>query len=148
MVLGLLLVLLSGGAVALLTVYNRSGGPDYSLTMFGNDVGVVNGLQIFYAGIVLALLFCLGLWLMAMSARRSRAMRAQIRAARNDAQAAAAERDRLASQVASDPNVTASLYQNNPQEPAAGRRFLGRRHCRDQSRVRPQFLRPRRPLPG
>ena len=126
MVLGLLLVLLSGGAVALLTAYNRSGGPDYSITMFGNDAGVVNGMQIFYAGIALALLFCLGLWLMAMSARRSRAMRAEIRAARHDAQTAVAERDRLASQVASDPTATAA-YPTVPEEPAR-RRFLGRRH--------------------
>lgn len=126
MVLGLLLVLLSGGAVALLTAYNRSGGPDYSVTMFGNDAGVVNGMQIFYAGIALALLFCLGLWLMAMSARRGRAMRAQIRAARHDAQTAAAERDRLASQAASDPTPTAPLYPHTREEPAS-RRFLGRR---------------------
>jgi len=126
MVLGLFLVLLSGGAVALLTAYNRLGGPDYSVTLFGNEVGVVNGLQIFYAGIALALLFCLGLWLMAMSARRSRAMRAEIRAARNDAKAAEAERDRLASQVASDPDATA-VYPTTPERPAS-RRFLGRRH--------------------
>jgi hypothetical protein len=127
MVLGLLLVLLSGGAVALLTVYNRAGGPDYSVGMFGNEIAAVNGMQIFYAGIALALLFCLGLWLMAMSARRGRAMRAEIRAARHDAQAAAAERDRLASQVGSDSQATAAYPTTNPEEPAR-RRFFGRRH--------------------
>lgn len=127
MVLGLLLVLLSGGAVALLTAYNRSGGPDYSITMFDNQIAVVNGMQIFYAGIALALVFCLGLWLMAMSARRGRAMRAEIRAARHDAQTAVAERDRLANQVASDSQATAQMYPNNPEPPAKGR-FLGRRH--------------------
>lgn len=125
MVLGLLLVLLSGGAVVLLTAYNRSGGPEYSVTTFGNEIAVVNGMQVFYAGIALALVFCLGLWLMALSARRGRAMRAEIRAARHDAQAAAAERDRLANQVGgSPPDATAPLHP----EPAARRRFLGRRH--------------------
>jgi len=130
MVLGLLLVLLSGGAVALLTAYDRSGGPDYSIVMLDREIAVVNGIQIFYAGVALALVFCLGLWLMAMSARRGRAMRAEIRAARHDARTAAAERDRLASQVTSDSQAaaaTAPLYPNDREEPAK-RRFLGRRH--------------------
>jgi hypothetical protein len=127
MVLGLLLVLLSGAAVALLTAYNRSGGPDYSIEMFGEEIAVVNGMQIFYAGIALALVFCLGLWLMALSARRSRTMRAEIRAARHDAQAAAAERDRLASQVGSDSQTTVAGYPTTIEEPAR-RRFLRRRH--------------------
>jgi hypothetical protein len=126
MVLGLLLVLLSGGAVALLTAYNRSGGPDYSVTTFGNEIAVVNGMQIFYVGIALALVFCLGLWLMAMAARRSRAMRAEIRAARHDAQTAAAERDRLANQSGGyQPDATAPLH---PEGSSGRRGFLGRRH--------------------
>ena len=96
MVLGLLLVLLSGAAVVLLAAYNRSGGPDYSVNLFDNEIFVANGMQVFFAGIVLALTFCLGLWLMAAGARRRRAMRAEIRAARNDARSAEMERDRLA----------------------------------------------------
>jgi hypothetical protein len=135
MVLGLLLVLLSGGAVALLTAYNRSGGPDYSITMLDREIATVNAMQIFYAGVVLTLVFCLGLWLMAMSARRGRAMRAEIRAARHDAQTAAAERDRLANQVSSDTQATAPLYPDNP-EPAR-RGFLGRRHERSQDERTP-----------
>lgn len=99
MVLGLLLVLLSGAAVVLLAVYNRSGGPDYSVNLFDNEIYVANGMQVFFAGIALALVFCLGLWLMAAGARRGKARRAEIRAARNDARSAEMERDRLASQV-------------------------------------------------
>jgi ABC-type nickel/cobalt efflux system permease component RcnA len=137
MVLGLLLVLLSGAAVVLLAAYNRSGGPDYSVNLLDREFVVANGLQIFFAGIALALLFCLGLWLMAMAARRSRAMRAEIRAARHDAKAAEAERDRLAGQVNEGrvrpdaryeeaPDATAPIH-TGTEEPAR-RRFFARRH--------------------
>ena len=133
MVLGLLLVLLSGGAVALLAADNRSGGPDYTVSFLNNDIATLNGLQIFFAGIALALLFCLGLWMMGAAARRRRALRAEIRAARNDAQAAAAERDRLAGQMddrtaATGPVVTTPAHARVDGEAPARRRFLGRRH--------------------
>jgi|SRR5829696_4694855 len=99
MVLGLLLVVLSGATIVLLAFFNRSGGQDYSVNLFDREIYVANGLSIFLTGVGLALAFCLGLWLMSAAARRRRAMRSEIRSARDDARAAQIERDRLAGQL-------------------------------------------------
>ncbi|MGI5401118.1 hypothetical protein ACQEVG_16975 [Streptomyces sp. CA-135486] len=69
--LGLLLLLATGAFAGLLIAYNTSGGPEYTVTMFDNDVATMNSLSIFLAGLALALLFCLGVaMIMAGSARR------------------------------------------------------------------------------
>ena len=57
LVLGLLLVVLSVGAVALLAAYNSSGGTEQMIVLFGRDLGSVNHLQAFFGGIVVALVF-------------------------------------------------------------------------------------------
>jgi hypothetical protein len=136
MVLGLLLVLLSGAAVVLLAFFNRSGGPDYSVNLFDREIYIANGLSIFLTGVALALAFCLGLWLMSAGARHSRAMRAEIRSARRDARAAEAERDRLAGQVGDTQHGRhEEVPANGPgpayartDEPARRRFFNNRRH--------------------
>jgi hypothetical protein len=124
MVLGLLLVLLSGGAIVALLAYNRSGGPEYTVMLFDNEVFVANGMQIFIAGMALALVFCLGLWMMAAGARRRRAIRAEIKAARHDAQAAEARRDEAPTAV-----MAPSTGRADEGEPHHHRRrFFHRRH--------------------
>lgn len=140
MVLGLLLVLLSAAAVVLLAFYNRSGGPDHMVTLFDRELVAIDGWQIFLAGVTLALLFCLGLWMMSAAGRRSRAIRAEIRAARDEARTAEAERDRLAGQVDNGGHQRYDDVRNEPttpvytgtQEPAR-RRFMSRRHQDEQT---------------
>lgn len=137
MVLGLLLVLLSGAAVVLLAFYNRSGGPDYSVNLFDREIYVANTLSIFLAGVTLALLFSIGLWMMSAAARRSRARRAEVRAARQDARTAEAERDRLAGQVGDEHRAHYEDVSRDRTAPAPAyatgdehgrRRFFNRRH--------------------
>jgi ABC-type nickel/cobalt efflux system permease component RcnA len=65
-----------------------------------------NDMQIFLGGIVLALVFCLGLWMVAVAGRRRRAARADYRAARREATDAARERDRLAEQLSTQQEIT------------------------------------------
>ena len=145
MVLGLLLVLLSAAAVVLLAFYNRSGGPDHMVTLFDRELVAIDGWQIFLAGVTLALLFCLGLWMMSAAARRGRAIRAEIRAARDEARTAEAERDRLAGQVDNGGHhrydgVRNEDVRNEPTAPVytgtgepARRRFMSRRHQDEQT---------------
>lgn len=94
--LGLLLLAATGAFTGLLIAYNTSGGPDYTVTMFGNTLGTLNSLAIFCAGIVLSLIFCFGLFLMFGGAALARRRRVARRADRRDARAARAERDALA----------------------------------------------------
>jgi hypothetical protein len=89
---GLLLVVLGGAFAGLLIAYNPSGGPEYTVTLFDREIATVDTLQAFVSGSGLALVVCLGLWMMGTSAR--------LRRARRQAEAAAAERDRLANDLA------------------------------------------------
>ncbi|MFF2951614.1 hypothetical protein ACFVVU_09795 [Kitasatospora sp. NPDC057965] len=73
---GLLLVAVTGAFTGLLIADNLSGGPEYQVTILGIDLVTLNSLAVFLAGLALALLFCLGLWLMATARRaRTRAVR-------------------------------------------------------------------------
>ncbi|MER7580668.1 hypothetical protein [Kitasatospora sp. NPDC097691] len=69
--LGLLLMAASGAFVGLLIADNLSGGPEYQVTVLGNDLVRMNSLGVFLAGVALALIFCLGLALMWSSRRRT-----------------------------------------------------------------------------
>src|SRR6266540_5036151 len=84
LILGLLLILVSVAAAVLLMAYNTAGGPEQMIVLFGRDLVSVNPLQAFIAGIVVALVFCLGLWLVVSSGRRARAARADYRAMRRE----------------------------------------------------------------
>jgi hypothetical protein len=100
--LGLLVLCATGAFTGLLIAYNSGSGPDYTVTMFGNTLGTLNSLEIFVAGIVLALLFCLSLLMMVgggMAKRRRRAVR---RAERRDAADTRAQRDALAARLDSE----------------------------------------------
>ncbi|MFC5909927.1 hypothetical protein [Streptacidiphilus monticola] len=81
----LLGLLLAGGSAAfagLLIAENIGGGPSYTVTMFGQDLGTVNTLGAFLAGLALALVFCLALAMIPASARRSWRRSHELRMAR------------------------------------------------------------------
>ncbi|WP_405719112.1 hypothetical protein OG607_04605 [Streptomyces sp. NBC_01537] len=85
LLLGILLLGATGAFAGLLVSENRSGGPDYAVTMFGNDLGTVNTLGAFLAGIALTLVFCLGLALVTGGANHARRRKAELRRMRREA---------------------------------------------------------------
>jgi ABC-type nickel/cobalt efflux system permease component RcnA len=98
LILGLLLVVVSGAAGVLLIAYNN-GGAEQTVTMFGRDLTSVSMVEAFVAGLVVALVFMVGLWMILSAGRRARENRARYREARREAKAAARERDELAEQL-------------------------------------------------
>ncbi|MFF3071913.1 hypothetical protein ACFVSN_00905 [Kitasatospora sp. NPDC057904] len=72
LLLGLLLMAASGTFSGLLIADNLSGGPDYQVTILGNDLVTLNSLGVFLSGAALSLLFCLGLALIGLARRASR----------------------------------------------------------------------------
>lgn len=119
LILGLLLVLASAGAAAVLIAYNSAGTAE-TVSAFGRDIANVTLMQAFVAGIVVALVFLVGLWMIVAAGRRSRAHRARYREARREARAAAQERDELAQRVHTDDDARAD--QETVTMPAAGER--------------------------
>ncbi|WP_374209080.1 hypothetical protein [Kitasatospora sp. A2-31] len=75
LLLGLLLMATTGAFAGLLIADNLDGGPDYTASVLGNDVATLSSLGIFLAGIALALLFCLGLAMIARARRARRSAR-------------------------------------------------------------------------
>ncbi|MFD0273165.1 hypothetical protein ACFVHB_04515 [Kitasatospora sp. NPDC127111] len=75
LLLGLLLMAASGAFVGLLIADNLSGGPEYQVTVLGNDLVTLNSLAIFLSGVALALIFCLGLALAGLARRARRPVR-------------------------------------------------------------------------
>jgi ABC-type nickel/cobalt efflux system permease component RcnA len=106
LILGLLLVVVSGAAAAVLIAYNSAGTAE-TVTAFGRDIANVTLMQAFVAGVVVALVFLLGLWMILSAARRGREHRARFREARRDAKAAAKERDELADRIRQEEEVRA-----------------------------------------
>jgi hypothetical protein len=98
LVLGLLLVVLSGAVGVLLIAYNN-GGDAQNVTMFGRDLGDVTMAQAFIAGLVVAAVFLIGLSMILSAGRRARENRSRYREARREAKSAAKERDQLAEQL-------------------------------------------------
>ncbi len=94
--LGLVLLAASAAFTGLAIADNTTGGPDYGVTVLGNHIGTLGPLAIFAAGIALALLFCLGLAMMAAGTVRGRRRRKELAVARRQAADAAAERDAVA----------------------------------------------------
>ncbi|MDI2130706.1 hypothetical protein [Yinghuangia seranimata] len=70
--LGFLLVAASAAFAALLIAYNTSGGPEYTVSMFDNNVVTLNVLAIFVTGLAIALIFCLGVAMAAIGIHSSR----------------------------------------------------------------------------
>lgn len=61
--LGLLLLAASGVFTGLVIADSLSGGPEYAVSVVGQDIATMNTLAVFCSGIALALVFCLGLFL-------------------------------------------------------------------------------------
>lgn len=97
--LGLVLLAATGTLTGLLIADNLSGGPDYTVSLLGHELLVMNSLSIFCAGLALALLFCLSLAMAGEGAALRRRKAVRLREARHEADAAAAERDALAARV-------------------------------------------------
>ncbi|WP_260860059.1 hypothetical protein [Streptomyces cupreus] len=70
--LGLLLLAATGAFTGLAIADNLSGGPEYTVTVLDRDIATMNTLAVFSSGIVLALIFCLGLAMMVNGAVRRR----------------------------------------------------------------------------
>lgn len=98
LVLGLLLVVLSGAVGVLLIAYN-TGGEQQTVTMFGRDLADVTVMQAFVAGLVVAAVFLIGLSMILSAGRRAKENRQRYREARREAKSAARERDELAEQL-------------------------------------------------
>jgi hypothetical protein len=99
LIIGLLLMAASGAFVALLIGYNTSGGPSYTVHMFGNTIATLNTLEIFCAGLALALIFCFGALVSRYGAHYYGARQRKLREARRHARDVEAERDELAKRV-------------------------------------------------
>jgi hypothetical protein len=72
LLIGLLLLAATAAFTALAIADNMSGGPDYTVSVLGHDIARMNGLEVFSAGLALALIFSLGATLLAGAATRHR----------------------------------------------------------------------------
>lgn len=97
--LGLVLLAATGTLTGLLIAGNLGGGPDYTVALLGHDLITMNSLSIFCAGLALALVGCLSLLMAGEGAALRRRKAVRLREARNEADAAVAERDALAARV-------------------------------------------------
>ena len=84
MLLGLLLVAFTGAFTGLLIADNPSSGPSYAVTILGQRLATLNSLEIFSSGIVLALIFSLGLWMIGAAGRRRRRQAARYQDEQHD----------------------------------------------------------------
>ncbi|MGW4895959.1 hypothetical protein ACWEQL_27440 [Kitasatospora sp. NPDC004240] len=76
LILGLLLLAGAGAFTGLLIADNLAGGPEYRATVLGQELATMDALGIFLAGLALALVFCLGCAMVALSRVRTRRRRA------------------------------------------------------------------------
>ncbi|MEU6089732.1 hypothetical protein ABZ865_23565 [Streptomyces sp. NPDC047085] len=63
--LGLLLLAATGAFTGLVIADNLSGGPQYGVSVLGQHIATLGPLAVFCAGLALALMFCLGMAIMA-----------------------------------------------------------------------------------
>lgn len=117
LVVGLLLVVVSAAGAALVIAYNNSGGPEQTVVLFGQDWVRVTPLQAFIAGLVAAMVFAIGVWMIAATERRRRVVRSEYRDARREARVATRERDRLARELAERDEAPAQRWSEPVTEP-------------------------------
>ncbi|MFH9173972.1 hypothetical protein [Streptomyces albogriseolus] len=72
LILGLLLLAAAGAFTGLVIADNLPGGPEYTVSVLGQDIATMNTLAIFCSGLALALIFCAGLSAVASSAAHRR----------------------------------------------------------------------------
>ncbi|CAL9659128.1 hypothetical protein SUDANB176_06919 [Streptomyces sp. enrichment culture] len=70
LMLTLLLVLATGAFAAVAVAENFSGGPEYAVEMFGNQMATLTAPGLFLSGVALTLIFCLGLAALAAGLKR------------------------------------------------------------------------------
>ncbi|MFC5669022.1 hypothetical protein [Streptomyces incanus] len=68
LILGLLLLAAAGAFTGLVIADNLSGGPEYTVSILGQNIATMNALALFCSGLALALLFCVGLTAVASTA--------------------------------------------------------------------------------
>jgi hypothetical protein len=105
MIVGLVLIVLAVAAAVAAVAFNGAGST-HEITAFGQHVTNANETQIFVGGIVIGLVFCIGVWMVSVGSRRRRARNAEYRAARREAADASRERDRLAEQLSTQQEIT------------------------------------------
>ena len=115
MIVGIVLIVLSVAAAVAAVAYNGAGSL-HEITAFGQHVTNANDVQIFAGGIVLGLVFCLGVWMIVAGGRRRRARNAEYRAARREARDAGRERDRLAEQLDAQEQDTTVIGRHHDRE--------------------------------
>ena len=98
LILGLLLLVVSGAAGVLLIAYNN-GGTEQTVTMFGRDWLNATMMEAFVAGLVVAAVFLLAIWMITSAGRRARENRSRYHEVRREARQASRERDKLADQL-------------------------------------------------
>ncbi|MGW0661702.1 hypothetical protein [Streptodolium elevatio] len=91
LLLGLLLLMATGAFTLLLISENRTGTPDYTVTLFDQDIATMSSLQVFLAGIALALVFAFSVWMTTVGGVHARHRMADLREARAQAKHASAE---------------------------------------------------------
>ncbi|WP_019064705.1 hypothetical protein [Streptomyces prunicolor] len=129
--LGLLLLAATAAFTGLAISDNLGGGPHYTVSVLGNDIATMNTLAIFCAGLALALIFSLGLWMASGGALRRRSRRVRMRAERDALAARLSEREAAAG---SPPSATPGAGSaapapptSAPEESPAPHRLRGRR---------------------
>ncbi|MFE4053556.1 hypothetical protein [Streptomyces sp. YIM B13518] len=84
LVLGLLLLGAAGAFTGLVIADNLSGGPEYTVSVLGQDIVTMNTLAVFCSGLALALIFCAGLGAVASTAVHRHRERPRTYAAHQD----------------------------------------------------------------
>ncbi|WP_405010207.1 hypothetical protein [Kitasatospora sp. NBC_01539] len=121
---GLLLLLATGAFTGLLIVENARTAPDLTLTLVGHDT-TVSTLEVFLAGIALALVFAVGCALALAGRRRSARRSAELRSARKALRAARPGGARPATTSVKGPAASAAS-QASPASPSRRRRLVQR----------------------
>jgi hypothetical protein len=120
--LGLLLLAATAAFTGLAISDNLGGGPHYTVSVLGNDIATMNTLAIFCAGLALALIFSLGLWMAAGGAMR-RSRRVKTRHERDALAARLSEHEATTGAGPAAPTMPASEPTGAPAPP----RHRGRR---------------------
>lgn len=130
--LGLLLLAATAAFTGLAISENLGGGPHYTVSVLGNDIATMSTLAIFCAGLALALIFSLSLWMATGGALRRRTRRIRMRDERDALAARLSDRDAAAGARASATTgqagpVAPTLPASEPAEPSTSQRHRGRR---------------------
>ena len=119
--LGLLLLGSIGAFTGLVLADNWSGGPDYTVSVLGNDIATMNSVAIFVSGIILALVAVLAAAMTLGGGARLRRRTGEHRRLRAEARQAVADRDALQDRMdrPAAPMPTAEAPRTGDEAPAA-----------------------------